>query len=89
MKKFRNYNNNFVGTNIKIIICKNHVEYINNLDRKNKIFEIYLSSKLGGHSRVNRTYNRIEDKFFLGKFGKQQTKKNLNVRRMPKEQTEA
>lgn len=56
-------NDTFKETNIKIIICMNYIEYVNSPENRDSIFEMYHSSKLGGHSGVNRTYNRIRDKY--------------------------
>ena len=44
----------FNNTNIKVIICLNNIEYIKVEDR-DRIFEIYHSSTIGGSSCVNRT----------------------------------
>ena len=53
LKEILNY------TNIKVIICLNNIEYIKVEDR-DRIFEMYHSSTIGGHSGVNRTYNRLK-----------------------------
>ena len=53
----------FSNTNIKVIVCLNNIEYVKNEDR-GRIFDMYHSSTIGGHSGVNRTYNRLEEKYF-------------------------
>ena len=53
----------FNNTNIKIIICLNNIEYVKIEDR-DRIFEMYHFSTIGGHSGVNRTYNRLKEKYF-------------------------
>ena len=53
----------FNNTNIKIIVCLNNIEYVKIEDR-DRIFEMYHSSTIGGHSGVNRTYNRLKEKYF-------------------------
>ena len=53
----------FNNTNIKIIVCLNNIEYVK-IEVRAIIFEMYHSSTIGGHSGVNRTYNRLRKKYF-------------------------
>ena len=53
----------FSNTNIKVIVCLNNIEYLKIEDR-DRIFDMYHSSTIGGHSGVNRTYNRLKEKYF-------------------------
>ena len=54
---------NFENSNIKVIICLNNIEYVSINDR-NRIVDTYHSSTIGEHSGINRTYNRIKEKYF-------------------------
>lgn len=53
----------FNKTNIKVIICLNNIIYVE-MDKRDKIFEMLHATKIGGHSGINRTYNRIKDKYY-------------------------
>ena len=53
----------FKDTEIKIIVCLNYIKYVTLQDR-DKIFDLYHSSLIGGHPSVNRTYNRIKEKYY-------------------------
>ena len=53
----------FNNSNIKVIICSNNIDYVQTMDR-DRIFDMYHSSTIGGHSGVNRTYNRIKERYF-------------------------
>ena len=53
----------FKDSNIKVIICSNKIDYVQ-ITNRDRIFYMYHSSTIGGHSGVNRTYNRIKEKYF-------------------------
>ena len=53
----------FTNTNMKVIVCLNNIEYVKIEDR-DRILEMYHSSTIGGHSGINRTYNRLKEKYF-------------------------
>ena len=56
----------FNNSNIKIIICSNNIDYVQTTDR-DRIFDMYHSSKIGGHwckSNIQQNQRKI----FLGKF---------------------
>ena len=54
--------NIFQNTEIKILVCLNNVEFVKPSDR-DRIFDLYHASTIGGHSGINRTYNRIKEKY--------------------------
>ena len=72
----------FNNTNIKVIICLNNIEYIK-VENRDRIFEMYHSSTIGGHSGVNRTYNWLKEKYFWENL-KSDIQSRIKLRRLSK-----